>query len=399
MKILLLHRYFWPDSPAYASILREIGEMWQKESHHVSVFSTQPSYRSIDRQNRRPSYEVLDGIHIRRCRLPFLAARSGLLRAIKEILFLFAAIFHLLKNRKYDIVMCSTQPPVLLAYVVGWICKLKRSSHVYHCMDIYPEIAVSAGMLRKGWRYRFAKRLDTATMRRAKRVVVLSQDMAKTCQGRGIDPEKIKVINNFELPSYEDEVPVIPEGLVRENTHHLRILFAGNLGRFQGLDTVVSAALSLGEGSWEFVFVGEGKAKEDLIHQAKPLLNRTIFFYPHQPVSVIKQVMQSFDLGIVSLSPNIIRSAYPSKVSTLLAQGCPLLVLMEKDSELASMAESEACGYTSALDSKEIVELLQSPNSILEQMSTMKDRAKSVAEKGFTKEKILPKWKAFISEW
>jgi colanic acid biosynthesis glycosyl transferase WcaI len=397
MNILLIHRYFWPDSPAYGSILREIGHSWSIDGHQVSVLTSQPSYRAADRHKEQPSAGVLDGMHIRRFSLLFKSARSGVLRAIKELVFFVKVILYLLITRRYDLIMCSTQPPVLLAFFVGWICKLKRSKHVYHCMDIYPEIALAAGMVQKGWKYRLLQRLDTWTMKNAEHVIVLSQDMANTCCERGVTRTKIRIINNFELPAYE-EASSFPVELKRKNIDNLRILFAGNLGKFQGLDVVVETALKLGDGPWEFVFVGEGKAKEELQKQASNLLNKTIFFYPHQSVSVIKKVIEDSDLGIVSLSPEIIRNAYPSKVSTLLAQGCPLLVLMETDSELSTMVRNERCGYAQPLIVDDIVRLLQSPQLILDSKENLKIRALSVAKLRFQKDSVVKDWTDFIGE-
>ena len=45
MRILAAHRYFWPDSPPYAVMLREIGRAWVADGHSVSVVSSQPSYK------------------------------------------------------------------------------------------------------------------------------------------------------------------------------------------------------------------------------------------------------------------------------------------------------------------------------------------------------------------
>ena len=43
------------------------------------------------------------------------------------------------------------------------------------------------------------------------------------------------------------------------------------------------------------------------------------------------------DLGVVSLRPGVISSAYPSKTMTYLRHGCPILAFVEPESELATM--------------------------------------------------------------
>ena len=56
------------------------------------------------------------------------------------------------------------------------------------------------------------------------------------------------------------------------------------------------------------------------------------------------KVINRAHLGIVSLSPSVIRSAYPSKTMTYLEAGCKLLCLVESDSSLASLVENNGLG-------------------------------------------------------
>jgi glycosyltransferase involved in cell wall biosynthesis len=50
-------------------------------------------------------------------------------------------------------------------------------------------------------------------------------------------------------------------------------------------------------------------------------------------------------LGFVSLMPEVIRYAYPSKTMTYLSQGCPLLVAVEEGSELARSVVADDTGF------------------------------------------------------
>ncbi len=89
------------------------------------------------------------------------------------------------------------------------------------------------------------------------------------------------------------------------------------------------AALPAGSRA-ELVFMGDGKAKAALAAQAEaaPLPDGVrIVFVPQGPVSAAKALMATAHVGIVSLMPDVVRYAYPSKTATYAQAGLPMLVI------------------------------------------------------------------------
>jgi glycosyltransferase involved in cell wall biosynthesis len=168
--------------------------------------------------------------------------------------------------------------------------------------------------------------------------------MAKTLRARpGGEQLRLAIINNFNLP--DDDAPATSALPVDMNPDGLNVLFAGNVGRFQGLDVVVDAMTLLKErADIRFVIMGDGAAKSDLQRRVAQT-GANIEFVPHQPVAVAKAVMAAACLGFVSLMPEVIRYAYPSKTMTYLSQGCPLLVAVEEGSELARSVVADDTGF------------------------------------------------------
>ena len=58
MKILLTHRYFWPDSPNCGQILWNLSNHFSSEGHAVEVITSTPSYnlnsKKIYAKKKRP---------------------------------------------------------------------------------------------------------------------------------------------------------------------------------------------------------------------------------------------------------------------------------------------------------------------------------------------------------
>jgi len=138
-RILAIHRYYWPDAPPYASMLRAIVDRWSSHGHQVEVLTTQPSYKPEAGIPVQPRRERLDLSTVRRINLP--ADRSGgPAKLLNVALFPLLVFLHILLGRQRDVVMCSTAPPVTLGVAASLAAKMRGARFVYHCMDIHPEI-------------------------------------------------------------------------------------------------------------------------------------------------------------------------------------------------------------------------------------------------------------------
>ncbi|MDX1928119.1 MAG: glycosyltransferase family 4 protein [Pirellulaceae bacterium] len=401
MRALVIHRYFWPDTPPYASMLRRIGEHWIAGGHSVQVFSTQPSYKVEVANEQRPKREKLGELEVVRCSLIKEKSRSGLLRAVNSLLFAIKVFLHILGQRgKWDVIMCSTVPPVLVGMATSLGAKLTGAKFVYHAMDIWPEVGTVADQLKPGVVYRLMRWLDTRTCLRSSAIVCLSEDMRASYVARDARmADRIHVINNFDLPDYAETKPVA--AILPKVAGKFRVIFAGNVGRYQSLDTVLQAAERLRDrDDIEFVFVGDGAAKSSLQSRAKELgmLDKSVYFVPHQPVAVAKQMIAEADVALVSLAPEVIKYAYPSKTMTYLALGSPLAVVVELDSELARTVQQAKLGIVVGPGepgklADEIVALCGQR----EELTAMRARCLEYSQAKATPEVLLQEWDRLLA--
>ncbi len=345
MRVLLCHRFFWPDTPPYAVILNEMAKLLRAQGYEVDILTSLPSYKSVDANKKMPFKQLSrDGFNV--YRLPvFNESRGGFFKLLNYLFFPLLAFFFLLFKRQYDVVTVSSSPPVILAFFVALAVKLKGGRLIYHCMDLHPEIGRISGEFRNALVYRFLLSLERFTCSVAKNIIVLSEDMKQSMVARSeLLAKKIVVINNFSLPSYGHE-QLLKESF--KKSHGVkRIIFAGNIGRFQGLDLLVAAMQSFNQAEQiELLFLGEGVFLPKLKQLAQGISN--IRFIPHQSVSVAKQLIRDSDFGVVSLQNDVIRFAYPSKTMVYLECGTPILLCANKGSELAGFVEMNRIGYFS----------------------------------------------------
>lgn len=401
MRVLVIHRYFWPDTPPYASMLRRIGEHWIEGGHSVQVFSTQPSYKVEVANEQRPKREKLGELEVVRCSLIKEKSRSGLLRAVNSLLFAIKVFLHILGQRgKWDVIMCSTVPPVLVGMASSLGAKLTGAKFIYHAMDIWPEVGTVADQLKPGLVYRLMRWLDTRTCLRSSAIVCLSDDMRASFVARDARmANRMHVINNFDLPDYAETKNLA--AVQPKAANKFRVIFAGNVGRYQSLDTVLQAAERLRDRTdIEFVFVGDGAAKASLQARAKEtgMLDKTTFFVPHQPVAVAKQMIAEADLALVSLAPQVIKYAYPSKTMTYLALGSPLAVVVELDSELARTVQQEKLGIVVAPGEPEkLADEILDLCGRREELAAMRVRCLEYSQAKATPEVLLREWDRLLA--
>lgn len=331
MRILLIDQYFWPDMPGYFAWA--IGRQLAADGHHVTVLSMQPSYNSNRGELRRPFREDVDGLIVVRVPTAIRRQRTALSKLLAGLILSIAAFWAVARGR-YDAVRFATAPPVMLGLAVVAARRVTsgRTKLVYHCQDLFPEILRPDPKTQRPVWFRILRRLDAVVSRASDAIVVLSSDMAETMASRGVASDRIVIINNPSIVQSTDSP--IPDDLPTQVADQPLVLFAGNLGNFQGLDQLIDAAHLLEHEPLQICLMGEGPMKEELRRKAGALHGRTVHFLPFVAPEIAFAVLQRADVAVISIAPGVYRAAYPSKTTTALMAGCRLVVIAERESEL-----------------------------------------------------------------
>ena len=394
--MLAVHRYYWPDTPPYASILRDIVAQWSVDGLEVEVMSSQPSYKQTAIA-ARPRREVIDGVTVRRIALRREHGRRWQVPFNIAIFTVVVAVRVLTSRRRFDVVMTSTAPPVVLAWAVSQATRLRGGRFIYHCMDVHPEIGRISGEFSSPLVFGVLQRLDRTTCATAAAVVVLSTDMAASLRRRERSKHlPIHVINNFELGQ-----PSIPGAQVSTDSDDgpIRMVFTGNLGRFQGIETVIAALGKVKHAKVRLTLMGDGSAIGDMRELAAATDGADVVFLAHQDVASARALIASADLGLVSLTGGIHRFAYPSKTMTYLAEGCPIIAVVEPECELVEMLEREGLGIgvppgdSDAL-ANVLDQLADDPDVLASMRATARERGAAV----FDKDATLKLWSRLVQD-
>ena len=144
MKIAVVYRYFAPDTPPYAIMLEKMTAWLAAEGHDVEVLTAQPAYKPEAAIPQQPWRDMRNGVRIRRFWLLPERAR-GMVRAFNSLCFVLRAAANILFGPRRDLVWTATMPPVIQAFLLCAVAKLRGARFLYHMQDIYPEVAEATG--------------------------------------------------------------------------------------------------------------------------------------------------------------------------------------------------------------------------------------------------------------
>ncbi len=363
MKILLTHRYFWPDTPPYANILRTLATHFADEGHEVRVFASYPSYGKIE---KGAALFFDDRITINRVRT-FQETKSNIaVRLFNTMVYCIALFLHIIRI-KPDVVTAATFPPVIAGWVASLAAKIIGAKFVYHMQDIHPEVShYSGGLMQKRPLQAAFRWFDNQTLRRASAIIVLSQDMKNTLERRRLAGTlPIYIINNMLLSKFAEAAAPPPD--YAKAADKKRIIFAGNMGRFQRLDVIVPLIVAAMESDprLELMLMGDGEMRPALERQWGQ--HAQVQFAPFLPFETAATVMADADIGLVSLAKDIYAVSYPSKILSYLGLGLPVLTFIEPHSGIAQEVTHNGIGATPAHETaasvgEAIASILSSPD-------------------------------------
>lgn len=394
--VLILCQYFHPEYVSSAVLPYQTAEDLVKKGFKVKVVCGYPK-EYLEGGNIRKK-EVINGIQIHRLKYLQLSRKSKIGRLINYFSFFLSVVFHwfLLVDNKCTIVYSN--PPVL-PFITSLNKKIFGIKYIFVSYDIYPDVALVTNQIRKdSFIHKMMTKINQMTDKTVDQVIALSMDMKDyLLQSRkSIAEEKITVVPNW----YDDYQLNVTSDIKDKEISELRkkykviVLYSGNMGICQDMDTILEAAKRLKENKdIAFVFTGHGQKKESLEKQANDENLRNIIFYDFLKGEQYVDMLKAADCHIVSLESGIEGICVPSKTYSYMAIGRPLIAIMNSNTDIARDINEHGLGCAiNPGDSKQLEKYILFLLSNPEKIKAISAKARSVYLEKYTRSHCTDKY-------
>jgi len=346
MRILFLSDNFPPEHNAPATRTYEHCKEWVKQGAKVTVITCAPNFPRgkvfNGYKNKIKQTEWIDGIKVIRV-WSFISPNSGIFK--RSLDFVSYAITSFLFGLwiKCDIIV-ATSPQFFTAVSGCALGFVKQKKWVMEVRDIWPESIKAVDAVKANWVIKFLEKIELFLYRNAAKIVVVTDSFKENIVSRGIDEEKIVVIKNGVDVSILKPQPKDSHLVDQLNLKNKFVVgYVGTHGLAHGLDFIIKSIKTLNDDSIQFIFIGDGAEKQNLVFLAQKLTLTNLCFIDSVPKEKISNYLSILDVALVPLKKSdTFQSVIPSKIFETVAKGIP--ILLGVDGETRKIIETYDAG-------------------------------------------------------
>ena len=350
-----------------------------------------------------PQREVWQGIDVVRCRTLGIPKNRVWQRAARVGVVAATLTATVAREVGPDDIVFVVVAPGVMAWAAVQAARRRGAKVVLLVYDIFPESLVPAGLARPGSpQLRALQALYHPVYSQVDAVVTLGRCMADQVRALGgVRTAPVTVALHWaDLDLVQPTRAADPT--LREELglgDRFVFLFAGNLGRVQGLDTVVEAMVHLRDApNIVALFVGAGAGESALRTAVSRHGLTNVVCAPMRPREQQTYVLGAADVGLVTLSPGVLGLGIPGKTPNLLAAGKPVLLLMDAAAETAQLVTGEGCGWvTPPGDAAGLAATMRRLAGAPDEVRAAAARARKVAERRYAVDGMLDRYREVVA--
>lgn len=383
--IWIVSELFYPETISTGYIMTEIARFLVKD-YKVSVVCGPEFY---EKKDIKVQIEKLPEITIHRIQSKGYNKNSLLSRIIGHLKVSYRMLRLMKKMIPNNAEVLLVTNPVLLMVLTSFAIKKRnwRVNILVH--DVFPENLAISGFLKskKSIGFGVFKRIFNSAFKKMRTLVVLGRDMQELFIQKKGSKEGITIIENWADTENISAHP-IPE------TQKKKLLFAGNMGRLQGLEILLEALKKTENEMYTFTFIGSGALESYIETYIKDNQLKHIEKCGWISRDDQDKFMADATIGVVTLKNDMYGLGVPSKFYNLLAAGKPIFYIGDVNSELHLVLQDNEIGwFAEAGNIKSIVEtLITIANTDKTEIIKRSENARALAEKKYSKEIILNKF-------
>ncbi|GAB2182009.1 glycosyltransferase family 4 protein [Denitratisoma sp. agr-D3] len=352
MRVLVLSQYFWPENFGITRLVKSL----EDRGVELTVLTGQPNYPDgavFDGYSAwRTSRELMDGIPVFRVPIVPRGNKSVLRLAINYLAFVASAFAFgpwLLRRQRFDVVFVYAPSPLLQAIPAIFISWLKRASLVLWVQDLWPESLSATGFVRNARVLGWIGSVVRFIYRHTDLALIPSEGFRKPIEKLAPPRMPIEYYPNAVARTDPRSEPLSDpiQALLARIAGCRSVVFAGNLGAAQSLETILGAAEYLFKEGHDarFFLVGSGSLSDWLAAEIERRGLSNVSLPGRFAPELMPAIYDAASVLLVSLRDEpIFALTIPSKVQSYLAAGKPIIAAL--NGEGARLVEAARAGVT-----------------------------------------------------
>jgi len=402
-KLWILTELFYPDQTSTSFIISKIADK-MADKYDVMVITDSYLYQE-NKFSAISKFQINKEIKVLRVKSKKSDKNNLVQRTGKVTSLSFKLAKALWKNAcEGEKVLIVTNPAPLLV-LLSCIKKIKKFQLYVLVYDVFPENTIPSGIFKScnSILYKIISSIFNRAYSVADGLIVLGRDMKKVVEVKVKDAKRkpsVKIIENWAdiegIRPYTEKPEILKE---RYKDSFITIQYAGNIGRVQGLERFLALFNLSSNKHLYFDLWGNGALFDQLNNWAiMHKIDNRVHFHGSYSREDQNEILNSTDLAIVTLSKGMYGLGVPSKTYNILAAGKPILFIGDLDSEIALLIKEEEIGFCfSPEDDEGTINFLNSLTvDFLPELEAKGRKARIVAERQFSEEKILSKYLEMI---
>lgn len=342
----------------------DVASALMDRGHRVRVITGYPNYPDGEifpgyRQQWRSRERHLD-VPVLRVPLFIDHSQSALRRLLNYASFAGSAASARAYARKADVIYVYA--PQMTSAFGPWLWRmLGGPPYVVHVQDLWPDSIVGSSIASGAVGSSFIPKVLNpwlrSVYRRAGAVIGIAPNMKRMLIERGAPAVSTRCVYNWpdsQVLAAQSDMATDVTSLPPAKRARTRLIFAGNTGDMQDLETVVQAAHQCAGDDIEVMIVGSGVELATLKALAAELGATNILFTGSVPSAEISRYYATSDFGLVTLKDlPIFRGTIPSKLQRLLAEGLPIITTVQGDAR--EIVEQNGVGFATEPGNPELL--------------------------------------------
>ncbi len=273
-----------------------------------------------------------DGIRVFWCPVPYSNRMTYLQRI--DAFFRYAYMSATKASRMKADVVFATSTPLTVAIPAIYCKKRQNIPMVFEVRDLWPEAPIAIGALTNPLLISAARYLERKAYEHSARIVALSPGMKEGIAAIGYPENKISIIPNasdIDLFGERHEAAIALRAKHSWLLDRPMVLYAGTIGRVNGVDYLTKLASSIinVDPDVRFVVIGDGREESKVRDAAvkADVLNRNFFMLPSMPKNDVATWVAAADIATsLVINESALWKNSANKFFDALAAGVPIAI-------------------------------------------------------------------------